>query len=278
MHVPGSRQGHVKGTVSAVVIQWVPLNAVNLLGEAEELLSPFGLFFMEPDTIRWKRICNFSEYSWQQPWSDMAVRLNGAQMKRQHYKLVCTTLKTQRDVLRWRTRNHTTDVSALHIRSFLLTLNSIFCIHNQSLARSIIYSTKISTPLSIEIQGVGIAVVSEEQKTNFKNNDVTRGNPTYSEKSLSLCDYGHKSNMGNPGIEQGLPWWGDGDEAPKTLVNAKTSLQPSPYKRDGSRNYNQECKRLLNVTRCCFYSFNIPTGRALKKIPSFIHPFLKLSA
>jgi len=60
MHVPGSRQGHVKGTVKAVGNLWVPLNAGNLFGEAEELfLSQEGLFFMEPDTVGWKQICNF---------------------------------------------------------------------------------------------------------------------------------------------------------------------------------------------------------------------------
>jgi len=42
------------------------------------------------------------------------------------------------------------------------------------------------------------------------------------------------------------------DETPKTLVKAKTSVQPFLYKRDGSTTYNQECKRLLTVTRCCF--------------------------
>jgi hypothetical protein len=44
-----------------------------------------------------------------------------------------------------------------------------------------------------------------KNKINFKNNDATRGNPTYSEKRLSICDYDHKCSMGNPGIEPGLP-------------------------------------------------------------------------
>ena len=52
MHVTGSRQGHVKGTVKAAVNLSVPLNAGNLLGEAEELFhNQEGLFFMEPDTV-----------------------------------------------------------------------------------------------------------------------------------------------------------------------------------------------------------------------------------
>jgi len=52
MHVPGSRQGHVKGTVKAVVNLWVPLNAGTLLGEAEKPFpSQVGLFFMEPDIV-----------------------------------------------------------------------------------------------------------------------------------------------------------------------------------------------------------------------------------
>jgi hypothetical protein len=51
LDVRGSRQGHVNGTVNAVVNLGVPLNARNLLGEAEQPFPPQGLFFTEPDTV-----------------------------------------------------------------------------------------------------------------------------------------------------------------------------------------------------------------------------------
>jgi hypothetical protein len=50
LDVRGSRR-HVNGTVNAVVNLRVPLNAGNLLVEADELFPSQGLFFTEPDTV-----------------------------------------------------------------------------------------------------------------------------------------------------------------------------------------------------------------------------------